>query len=148
MTLTAYRDTVTRESSLTVIDCAECGIVFGIGAEYAKRRRNDGRTFYCPNGHNLSWHETEADRLRKQLAAAKELTEWERQSKERARAEARRKDYEARAAKGQLTKAKKRIAAGVCPCCNRTFQNLARHMEGQHPEYVGQRSTDRSTQTD
>lgn len=35
----------------------------------------------------------------------------------------------------QLTKTRKRIANGVCPCCHRTFQNLARHMAGQHPAY-------------
>jgi hypothetical protein len=27
------------------------------------------------------------------------------------------------------------VANGVCPCCNRTFQNLARHMAGKHPDY-------------
>jgi hypothetical protein len=24
---------------------------------------------------------------------------------------------------------------GVCPCCNRTFQQLARHMKAKHPGY-------------
>lgn len=23
-----------------------------------------------------------------------------------------------------------------CPCCNRTFQNLQRHMTSKHPDYV------------
>jgi len=39
------------------------------------------------------------------------------------------------AAKGQLTKTKRRVANGVCPCCNRTFADLSAHMHGQHPEY-------------
>jgi hypothetical protein len=30
---------------------------------------------------------------------------------------------------------KQRVAAGVCPCCNRTFTNLAEHMAGQHAEF-------------
>lgn len=27
-------------------------------------------------------------------------------------------------------------APRVCPCCNRTFQNVARHIAGQHPDYA------------
>jgi hypothetical protein len=34
-----------------------------------------------------------------------------------------------------MTRIKKRVAAGVCPCCNRSFKDLARHMAGQHPDY-------------
>ena len=41
------------------------------------------------------------------------------------------------AAKGkQLTRLQKRIHAGVCPCCNRTFTNVARHMKTKHPNVV------------
>lgn len=40
------------------------------------------------------------------------------------------------ATKGQLTKTRKRVAGGVCPCCNRSFVNLGRHMAGQHPDYA------------
>ena len=28
----------------------------------------------------------------------------------------------------------KRIHAGVCPCCNRSFPNLQRHMAAKHPD--------------
>lgn len=38
--------------------------------------------------------------------------------------------------KGEVTKLKKRIANGVCPCCKRSFCNLAAHMKTQHPEYT------------
>lgn len=41
-----------------------------------------------------------------------------------------------RALKGVVTRTKKRVGNGVCPCCNRTFQQLARHMEAKHPEYA------------
>lgn len=36
--------------------------------------------------------------------------------------------------KGVVAKIKKRVGRGVCPCCNRHFANLQRHMETQHPE--------------
>jgi hypothetical protein len=26
----------------------------------------------------------------------------------------------------------------VCPCCRRTFQNLMRHMQTQHPTFKGE----------
>ena len=46
------------------------------------------------------------------------------------------------AAKGQLTKVKKRVGNGVCPCCTRSFTDLARHMESKHPAYVERPNAD------
>jgi hypothetical protein len=34
------------------------------------------------------------------------------------------------------TRIRNRIAAGVCPCCTRTFKNVARHIKDKHPTYV------------
>jgi hypothetical protein len=41
----------------------------------------------------------------------------------------------AAAAKGNVTKLRKRAAAGVCPCCNRTFLALQKHMAHKHPDF-------------
>ena len=30
----------------------------------------------------------------------------------------------------------KRAKAALCPCCNRSFVSLARHIQSQHPELV------------
>jgi DNA repair exonuclease SbcCD ATPase subunit len=48
-----------------------------------------------------------------------------------------REDTERRlsAQKAQTTKARKRAAAALCPCCNRSFVQLRRHMETKHPGY-------------
>lgn len=40
-----------------------------------------------------------------------------------------------RAAEGRTRAVKRRVAAGVCPCCTRTFQNLAAHMQNKHPGF-------------
>lgn len=32
---------------------------------------------------------------------------------------------------------KKRVQGGACPCCNRHFVQLERHMATKHPEIVG-----------
>ena len=50
-------------------------------------------------------------------------------------AEAEAKAEQARIKAEKETKRLKRLASGgVCPCCNRTFSNMARHMRSQHPE--------------
>lgn len=118
------------------VSCCNCGTVFGINDGQLRSLRRSGDWFYCPNGHQQRFTETDADRLRKKL----ELTE---QARERARiwAQSVQDQYDAErkshaATKGQLTKTRKRIAAGVCPCCRRTFANLGRHMTGKHPDYA------------
>lgn len=35
--------------------CASCGVVFWLTDHLEKERRDDHRTFYCPNGHALSF---------------------------------------------------------------------------------------------
>lgn len=116
--------------------CGECGIVFFVPDWWQKERRNDHKSWYCPNGHcRVFKAESEAEQLRKQLDQEKKRREW---------AETRRDEYERSnvALRGQVTKAKneaKRVAVrvgnGVCPCCNRSFTNLRRHMKTKHPEH-------------
>jgi hypothetical protein len=45
---------------------------------------------------------------------------------------------QARAFKGRVTRLKNRAAAGVCPCCNRTFAQLARHMATKHKGFTAE----------
>jgi len=49
--------------------------------------------------------------------------------------ELRSQKFKTMAERSARVRLKKRIACGVCPCCKRTFTNLARHISGQHPEY-------------
>lgn len=109
--------------------CASCGIQFQLPRSYDDKRREDGKTFYCPNGHSLSYGEGEATRLRRFLDA-------ERESHKRTRGRLDQERNSHRATRGHLTRHRKRSAAGVCPCCNRTFQQLSRHMKRKHPDYV------------
>ena len=122
--------------SMAILDCPTCGVIFAITAEYEARRRQDGRGFRCPNDHSMSYGQSEADKERDRAANLARRLEWAEGREVHLRDQLQATEYQRRAAKGQLTKAKKRIAAGVCPCCNRTFQNLANHMAGQHPAYT------------
>ena len=42
------------------------------------------------------------------------------------------------AQRGVLTRVKNRIIKGVCPCCNRHFADLSRHMQTQHPDFASE----------
>lgn len=83
-----------------------------------------------------NWHCPHCGQVRHftgRSAEAKRIEELEREVV-RAQAEANRKAQEAKESRQQNKRIIKRIKAGVCPCCTRTFQNLARHMAGEHPE--------------
>ena len=123
----------------SIIQCTHegCGVHFALADDFIAARRADRRTFWCPNGHTR-WYpgKTEAQ---EQKARADRLQRQLEQRDEDIRFEQRRLDQERRAhaaTKGKLTKTKNRTANGVCPCCNRHFVNLERHMSNQHPDYT------------
>lgn len=111
--------------------CVNCGVPFAI-PDYMQKRliQNQGTSFYCPSGHQQHYTgKTETQRLREQLNA--QLQESTRQAENAKIERAARERAEA-----ELARHKKRSAAGTCPCCKRTFQELTRHMQTKHPEYV------------
>lgn len=113
---------------MKTIECCSCGIVFGVPNFWEESRRKSGRDFYCPNGHCMTFGESEADCLRKQL-------EMEKRRTDQARREASEAHIEAQEAGAKYKRIRDRVKNGVCPCCNRTFQNLASHMKTEHPEF-------------
>jgi hypothetical protein len=123
-------------------ECVTCAIKFWVPDGYIDARRNDGHAFHCPNGHQMTFRETEADRVRKERDRLKQN---EAYLESRISSLAAQRDMAERriaAAKGQITKIKKRASNGVCPCCNRTFADLARHMAGKHPGFVAEPTAD------
>lgn len=118
--------TITYTEEL-VTEVCWCGINHAIPRNLARQAREKGTAVYCPLGHTWVIRETEVDKLRKQL-------ESERQSKKFWQDQADAAEKSKTALKGQLTKARKRAANGVCPCCNRSFVDVARHMRSKHPE--------------
>lgn len=123
----------------TTIACPRdgCGVSFAINDAFLDRRVNDHKGFYCPNGHTMSYtHQNEAEKQRERIERLKHLVESrERDIQfEQTRLTAERRAHSA--TKGKLTKVRKRAAHGVCPCCSRTFANVARHVAGQHPKFL------------
>lgn len=138
--MSAIDGAICRAGQLETMECVNCFVVFGVPVGYVDARRRDATTFYCPNGHQMSYREGEADKLRrerdrlKQEAARLEeekRTAWLTATEQRERAEA---------AEKREAQLKKRAAAGSCPCCSRNFTNLARHIKSKHPEFSPEQS--------
>lgn len=121
--------TLQHTQSLVVVTCW-CGMAHAIPkALNDDANDNPSNHVYCPLGH--SWvrkngplQETERELKRAQDALAR--AEYRAKAAENSR----------RATLGQLTKERKRVANGVCPCCQRTFVNLGRHMTTKHPDFT------------
>jgi hypothetical protein len=113
---------------IQAIWCSGCGVPYGLPQGYAAARQEDGKSWRCPNGCSQVYVQTEAQRLSEELDAARSLAS--RESDRRRLAESQRA-----AARGEITRLRKRVGNGVCPCCNRTFKDLGQHMAGQHPEF-------------
>lgn len=129
--------------AVDVLTCGKCGIVFAVPSWWVQTRRKDHATWYCPNGDARAFlgETKEEKRIRELEVAHRFATERARQAEKDAEIERKaRKQVQKKlsATKGTLTKTRNRVANGVCPCCNRTFQNLARHMKGQHPGYAAE----------
>jgi hypothetical protein len=131
--------TYATETTLTTITCGECGGVYAIAEKFREQSQKEGTTWRCPYpGCHVHWgyaNNSENAQLKRQLEAERQRVE---RAENRARMAASRQgiaERSARAYKGQVTKVKRRVGNGVCPCCNRTFSDLARHMKGKHPDY-------------
>lgn len=117
------------------LECGSCGTPFALSQSRYNQSNDSGKEFYCPNGHKLYFVESEKAKLEKQLATEKKRREWAESNSASLREEIGQQERKVRAYKGVLTKTKKRVGNGICPCCNRTFQNLMNHMNSEHPEY-------------
>ncbi len=130
--------TLTVSTDLRTVECGSCGGVYAVSKRYYQQCYEQGLSWncpYCQRGCGWAGGQGENKRLKRelenanrgraslqgQLARTEDLRDHHRRS--------------ASAYKGQLTKAKKRAANGVCPCCSRTFSDLARHMKSKHPDF-------------
>jgi hypothetical protein len=122
--------TYTYTGSLVIIECAGCHMDFGATPDFVRDRRKDSKTFYCPNRCS-NYYPPGSDpesKLRKKLEAA----EAQRVAAEDQLQAA---TITAEGLRRVLQRERARFANGVCPCCNRSFENVARHVAGQHPDY-------------
>lgn len=131
---------------LFVTDCANCGVVFAMTEEFEERRRDDHRTWYCPNGHPLVFKgKSDADRERERAEAAERELAFARRQRDSARAEGEHERRRAAAARGQVTRIRNRIKAGICPVqsCRANLGDRVRdHLRTEHPDFAAPTEAD------
>ena len=127
--------TLSYSGRLTVTKCW-CGTAHAVPEElynFQRQQFDDGvhpKGIYCPLGHVWAPSgEPEVEKVRRERDLARDRTAIARS--ERDQAEASR-----RAQKAATTRLKKRVGAGICPCCKRTVKQLAAHMKSKHPDYT------------
>lgn len=126
-----------RADDLVEETCCSCHIRFAMPGSFNKRCREDSKVwFYCPNGHHQHYtgEQTEREALRRERDRLKQQAAYLEDMRKAALAEAEEAKRSAAAYKGVATRIKNRVKHGVCPCCNRTFSDLARHMKTKHPD--------------
>lgn len=124
--------------------CGECGVEHYFPEALDKRNHELGRKggWTCPNGHSRIYSESDTDKLRRERDKLIQDAAYKDDRIRELQASSSTAWRKVSAAKGQITKIKKRASNGVCPCCNRTFSDLARHMAGKHPGFVSELTAD------
>lgn len=137
MTNTTYVNDVITETRIEATECGVCGVIFGLGAAFKKKRLDDSRWFFCPNGHEIHWTgQSEADKLRKQLQNVREQKDDLYESLTAARQLARTELRRAAAYRGHATRLRNRIAQGLCPAgCDQAFPDVEQHIATEHPDF-------------
>lgn len=118
-----------------VTQCGTCAVWHTVPEIVYESHRREGGFHHCPNGHQRGW-----DKGTDAIERENTRRERDRLKQETARLEEERSEAVARAEKAERAtkRLKKRTAAGTCPCCQRTFANMAEHMKHQHPEFVSE----------
>jgi hypothetical protein len=128
-------ETFAGYTQLEALSCANCGVLFAAPEHMLDKRRDNHETFYCPSGHsNYFPDESQAEKYKRLFNAEKD-----RRAQVQARADQTQASLSA--TRGVVTKQRKkleRVSKGICPCCNRSFRDLKRHMQTKHPDYAGQ----------
>jgi len=145
MTMT-WQDTIRVNVTLKSIDCCACGVPFAMPADLLGWfREHEDRWFWCPNGHQQHFSESEATRLKRKLEEKEAALQRARAARDQYQGYWQGEQRSHSATKGQLTRARRRAAHGVCPvpeCSRRPFDNLARHMSSKHAGYVADADRD------
>lgn len=121
------------------IHCWKCKTEYHLPPELDKAARASEKIlFWCPYGHSAYFPtgQTDEDRLRRRAEIAEQRVAQKDDDITRLRESEQSAWRKVSAHKGQVTKLKKRASVGVCPCCNRTFKQLAAHMKNKHPQFA------------
>ena len=121
---------ITTNTDITAVDLG-CGHRVYLTDDFIEQRQRDHKSFYCNVcGRRRHWpQKSDLEKLRGRLATTQDMLDTARQQRDHS-------EHRRRGEKAAKTRIKNRIANGVCPCCNRSFKDLHRHMQNKHPDYV------------
>ena len=120
---------VKTETEFYIESCFACGCLFGMTMDFKDARQRNKDTFYCPAGHPQHYLGKSDKELRREAEARARAAEDQALAAKQELARVKRE------AKAEQTRLAQRARGGVCPCCNRSFVQLARHMKTKHPEH-------------
>jgi len=126
---------------MPMINCHRCSTPYLLPEElYKAAKASETINFYCPYGHAAHYPagETEEIRLRRERDRLAQQIAYKDDRIKSLKDDLVATERQRAAARGQVTKIKNRVGHGVCPCCNRTFENLHRHMTTQHPTFAAE----------
>lgn len=131
--------TITELVTLVTETCCSCNVVFAMTDEMTKRLRQSHDTFYCPAGHGQRYlGKSDVEKERERADRAETQLRYARSRAQHLGDQLQATSRSLSATKGVLTKTRKRIGNGACPCCNRHFVDVERHMANKHPDYKEQ----------
>ncbi len=114
------------------MECASCGVNYAFPQVLYDTAYREGGFWSCPNGHRRGWDKAHGDREETKVRQERDLL---KQQEARLRDELGNALAQVQAEKRSAARLAKRAAAGICPCCTRTFTNMARHMKTKHPDF-------------
>lgn len=129
--------TLTYESTLVVTSCW-CGIGLAIPQDLYDAAHIRQTSIYCPVGHTFVYGNTEIEQLKAELESKRTTIKQWANDYQRVYQEKQSVERSLSATKAVVTRTKNRLMRGVCPCCNRSFEQLARHMAHKHPDYTNE----------
>lgn len=130
--------TESREVKFTTTKCIACSGSYALDQDviaFARKRGGYHCCPYCKTSQGWEGESHEAEVKRKEAELQAEINRANERAR-RAKQDAEHFEASRNAYKGQVTRLKNRAAAGMCPCCNRHFTNLERHMGTKHPDFT------------
>lgn len=126
-----------HEVEIVTVNCSNCGCVFAMSQQMNKNYQNSHEIFYCPKGHpNYYPGKSHEEKLRAEVNDLKRQVQRKQKETEWAEHEIVNANNRTRAQKAAKTRLKNKIAKGNCPCCDKPFKHLARHMKNKHPDFI------------
>lgn len=106
-------------------------------ALYVACKRSSKHSFFCPYGHEqiFAEGETEAQILRRERDRLKQDNARLQEQAESAAKAAKEALKAVKNLREQRRITRQKEIAGVCPCCHRTFRQMALHMKNKHPTF-------------